>query len=432
MTNYKKEVKSFSGKVTIQDIQEEFDRLINGINQAVDIINTMNTLQDRDFSKGSVKLSNSQYTMTLGSLKQVLNLYDGTTIGCTCIDTVGGTQLFPGLYVDKNYGIKQIPGDYITRNEYATDLFFNPQTGDYGFPAGEWYEDTSSSSPQSSYTNLSNNNVYGSITTNIDSTNAYLATTSTGFTWVINASNYQPGPYTLTLTWSFPQKVTLTGVGFTPSADVVIVTPTLSVKTLEGSDITSGVPSGGIETSGIVINFTCRAVRSMSIKNLEITLREPYYEIIGTPSEHGIQDLDGYKRIALLDWLRGEDILNTTEDFLFVQPTNKVNVLINNKSTGVNPPLNQDRPGSGAFFCPRVYPMTAGNYYSVTWDDIPLIESYEASGGSGEKEGSNWVWNPIWIPPAVELNILTSSPGTSYCEWKTYTMNTSDESEDIK
>ena len=427
MTDFKNSVKKFSGKVTIQDIQEEFDRLVNGINEMVDTINTMNELQEFDFSKGSVKLAGQQYTLTLGALRQVLNLYDGTVLGGKCVNIEGYCKVFPSLYVSKEYGIVQIPESTIQPNEYGTDLYFNPETKDIGFPAGEVIEVSGTSGSETTYTNLDNNNVYGSITSSQDSTNAYMATTATGLTFYSPSyPNYAGSQADLTVTWTFPKKTTIVDYSMNVSVDNYAYPSTLKVETLEGADITSSVPSG-TKTRGIVVTLHTGAWKSANIKNLYVQVLESHSEVDpATIIDTGIEDLTGYEKIAMLDWVRGEQTLNTTKDYLYVQPDKIPTISINPVSftpSQGNPVLNNSANSLFYLFKGRSQPTTnpTMNVYTDLTDNTT---TWQYCGST--IRAYSWSYNPLWIPKGTPINGLT---GNTFCWSLNYSLNTSNEGE---
>lgn len=406
MVDYKSLVKKFSGKVTISDIQEEFDRLVNGINDMVNTINTMNELQEQDFTKGSIRLASQNYTLTLGSLKQILNLYDGVTIGGTCIEENGYCKLFPSLYVSKEYGVTQIPESLLSPNTYATDLYFNPDTKQVGFPAGETIEVQPATS--NVYSNLSNNNEFGSITSSINSTNAYLATKSNG--WV-NPVSGDIG--TISWTWTFPKECTITSldIGFTQTVNWLI--SQTQIKTLEGTllfqinndqPITPVVPLP-VKTRGLRIEGTGYFISgTYGFNNLSVTLKPEQIEIDpSTIIEQGIQDLTGFNRIAMLDWKRdGVKTLNTTDDSLLVLPDNIpiINITPTHFTTDGYVPL--DNTNKGAFLIPCCNFAGNGTVQTSTLQGVVINKIV---GRGGNSSGWLWCYNPVWIPKGLSLSI---------------------------
>jgi len=100
MSNFKNQVKSFSGVVHINDIQEEFDRLLQGLKELQKRINEVSSIGDIDLSVGKDILSPADCTLTLGALKKVLQVYQNKAIIRPKIIKLpsGKYKAFPGLF----------------------------------------------------------------------------------------------------------------------------------------------------------------------------------------------------------------------------------------------------------------------------------------------------------------------------------------------
>lgn len=126
---YEKNVHEFKGKVTIQDIQNEFNSLVSAINLLVIDINELDQYKDRDYSEGSENIPSSNYTLTLGALKKILDAYNGCFIGGTCVEspiTPGEIITFPMLRVSNTEGIEQIANTSIRDNDKAgIDIYYD-------------------------------------------------------------------------------------------------------------------------------------------------------------------------------------------------------------------------------------------------------------------------------------------------------------------
>lgn len=118
MTNYKDLVKNFSGKVHIADIQEEFDRLLTGLAQLQAKMEELENISDLDFTKGKNTLSAEDFTLTLGGLKKILQVYNNKVIKEPVIvklpDETDKYKAFPGLYCVQDTGIMQTKDDILT------------------------------------------------------------------------------------------------------------------------------------------------------------------------------------------------------------------------------------------------------------------------------------------------------------------------------
>ena len=104
-------VKNFRGQVKVSDIKEEFDSLVNGLNN---IINTYNqaiqTTETVDYTKGSTEIAPVGYTLTVGALKKILNAYNGCLLGGQVYKISDGIfNVTKGLYVtsDRIYKLEQ-------------------------------------------------------------------------------------------------------------------------------------------------------------------------------------------------------------------------------------------------------------------------------------------------------------------------------------
>lgn len=126
---YEKNVHEFKGKVTIQDIQNEFNSLVSAINLLVIDINELDQYKDRDYSEGSENIPSSNYTLTLGALKKILDAYNGCFIGGTCVESPvapGEIITFPMLRVSNTEGIEQIANTSIQDNDKAgIDIYYD-------------------------------------------------------------------------------------------------------------------------------------------------------------------------------------------------------------------------------------------------------------------------------------------------------------------
>lgn len=431
MTEFKKQVKTFAGKVTIQDIQEEFDRLITGINNAVNTINSMNGIADLDFTKGSNRLSSKNYTLTLGSLKQVLNLYDGTVLGGTCVNINGACKTFPLLYVSRDKGIIHLKDQYLQANDKAIDLFFNPDTKDIGFPAGDWTEVDSSGAGEV-YTDLKTNNDWGSMSCDKNASDAYKITSRSGEYFVPQDNPVLGMNAPFEITWTFPNKRTLQQVVFgvqlgTDSSQFIYPNNYYTISTLEGTVLkeqsivgqytgnqTISIDTGtiNVKTNGIKITCTTRSNNTMANMTVlqpvyhhslavQVAAKQEYtYE--GTPTQSGIEDLTGYERIAMLDWKRGYYNLNTTDDDILCLPDNMpaLNITATQFTNTGKIPLNNS--SKACFFIPCCQFAGEGAARTVELQGTTISRF----GGDGHKSNS-WIWayNPIWVPSNLAITV---------------------------
>lgn len=101
MSNFEQDTKKLVGKVRIEDVQAEIDRLIQGINDAIDTINDVNNSSSSiNPTLGGDIISSSNYTLTCAGLKKILDLYKGLfLIKPTCVLNDDGVIIFPALLV---------------------------------------------------------------------------------------------------------------------------------------------------------------------------------------------------------------------------------------------------------------------------------------------------------------------------------------------
>lgn len=127
MSSYKDLVKNFSGVVHIADIQEEFDRLLTGLAQLKDKMEELENISDLDYTKGKPSLSAKDFTLTLGGLKEILQVYNNKVIEEPIIvklpNETDKYKAFPGLYCDEEVGITQTNDNVLTLDN--SDVYFS-------------------------------------------------------------------------------------------------------------------------------------------------------------------------------------------------------------------------------------------------------------------------------------------------------------------
>lgn len=142
MGYYRDRVKSFKGKVKIEDVQNEFDILVNAINKNIEKLNSYANLDVNDFYIGSTQIPSSNYTLTLGALKSIISAYNRTTLGGTVVKMPGDNTkciVFPALIPMNGQGIIQTNTTVLQRpNVNPTQLpnyalFVQYRDGNVGF-----------------------------------------------------------------------------------------------------------------------------------------------------------------------------------------------------------------------------------------------------------------------------------------------------------
>lgn len=141
MSNYKDLVKNFSGVVHIADIQEEFDRLLTGLTQLKDKMDELENVSNLDYTKGKPSLSAKDFTLTLGGLKKILQVYNNKTIEEPIIVKLPGEtdkyKAFPGLYCDEEVGITQTNDNVLTLTSSDTIHLYQDLNGDITTTTGD-------------------------------------------------------------------------------------------------------------------------------------------------------------------------------------------------------------------------------------------------------------------------------------------------------
>ena len=141
MSNYKDLVKNFSGVVHIADIQEEFDRLLAGLAQLQSRLNELENLSDLDYTKGKPSLSAGDFTLTLGGLKKILQVYNNKTIEEPIIvklpNETNKYKAFPGLYCDEEVGITQTNDNVLTLSSSGMTHLYKDSNGDITTTTGD-------------------------------------------------------------------------------------------------------------------------------------------------------------------------------------------------------------------------------------------------------------------------------------------------------
>lgn len=107
--------KNFRGQVKISDIQEEFNKLLDRINNMIDSYNVgADTGSSINYNIGNPDLAPINYTLSVGGLKRVLKNYDGVISGCQVFRRSGNSfRVTDGLLITSEGPIK-IPSSIIT------------------------------------------------------------------------------------------------------------------------------------------------------------------------------------------------------------------------------------------------------------------------------------------------------------------------------
>lgn len=124
MTSY-----TFRGQVKVSDVQAAFDDFVNRINTIITTYNNTNQLIDSmDLSKGAPTLAAGGYSLSVGGLKKILEMYDGVLLGCRAfrIDETH-VAITDGMYITENAAVRINP-QILEGDGY--DIYLNTETGE--------------------------------------------------------------------------------------------------------------------------------------------------------------------------------------------------------------------------------------------------------------------------------------------------------------
>lgn len=126
MSSFEKDTKKLIGKVKIGDVQAEIDRLVAGINEAIDVINEVNNSATTiDPTRGSTTISSSDYTLTCGGFKKILSTYSGKfLVKPIAVNMLDNIITFPALFVHDSY-IEHINSAITSNGSALTELKFD-------------------------------------------------------------------------------------------------------------------------------------------------------------------------------------------------------------------------------------------------------------------------------------------------------------------
>ena len=313
-------IKDFQGQVKVADIQAAFDEIVNRINAQVDIYNNAAGLGNIDYTKGSPKLANAGYTLSIGGLKSVISAYNGTLIGCkvyrlsdTSVLVSDGIYFKDGqayrinstiLVADEGWDVSDLYYDI----DQETVMFKNGSTSDIIEVQTGWTQPT-----------ITSNTSCGVFTANYNSSSAYNVTNSTG--WSMNYMSMVGGQVANPqIVWNLPKTIKCSNISFSSNVSNIggdgnIVVYINNNLIYTGSATGShSIPLNNADLDSINIGDVVRGgiAFSVNISNLLITGNSNSYAYesggVITPSDNII-------KIAHLNWEAGDLILNSIEGF---------------------------------------------------------------------------------------------------------------------
>lgn len=334
-------VRNFRGQVRISDVQEEFDNLVDGINNMITSYNNaVDTTETVDYTKGGTTLAPIGYTLTIGGLKQVLKLYDGAVLGSEVYKiadknfyVANGLYIKDGKVIRLNQGLVQGEGDILyydlTHNAYTFgDKYVTSSTGGATVITKPWVQPI-----------LTSNTSWGSITDDVklpanawdgaDKGQTYaLFNNSTAISYLIGYKDTHNND----ITWNFQTPLKLTNVslqamGFSTyslddkdyvSASLQILDVTsgavLAERELNNQLTTFDIPislTDAINGVTIRIRFTGnRALRNMAIGKIKLTA-DSIQEVSIPDTETGNVDKNNLIKVADLNTNRIVKLCNT-------------------------------------------------------------------------------------------------------------------------
>lgn len=441
----KDEFKKFKGKVKISDIEQAFNKVITYINDFISYINNSIDLLDEesenkiDVTKGSNTLPASEYCLTIGALKQVLEVYDDTNIGgITVKDPLnsGRAIVFPSLIIQKDSGISVIPQTIVDKPTQQ-EIEDNPDLG------SSIYYDTSSGNIVDTGNKRTSNWEYSSDlnSANIDvgyyATKAYDTTSgeiSVSFRDASTSNNFcAVSPVNKPTQVNYllysgegsisANEINTISIEYYPDNSNVLSEAHFTYDSISG-EWTTDSPNifELLDRGNNRIEITPKS-DYIYFRAFEVTYNEVQSSgdslIIHTdkkqytynPSAGQYVPNPNAVFISAVDWNRDEYIMNTTPDWLFVNPDTSPVIsimaeVIDSRQT-VNPDLSKPQ---------FIIPARQGVYRGETGDNIGsvqltggkvIFDNNQFNNGSRAKGSLETIYVPIWCPKGMANSIIT-------------------------
>lgn len=198
-------MKDFKGLVKISDVQNAFDEITGSINNMIDAYNASAKVLDIDYTKGSEELGASGYTLSVGGLKQVINTYQGCSVGCKAFKIDENHCKVTTGYVFADNKVYRVKEQDLTGS--GTILYYDIDNDKLTFGAGATTSIQSITIPK-----ITNNNSWGTISANYNSDRAWQGTVTEKSGTAIPYGGWGSGSIntnaaTLTWQWKFPVTV---------------------------------------------------------------------------------------------------------------------------------------------------------------------------------------------------------------------------------
>lgn len=404
-------IKDFMGQVKVADVQAAFDEIIDRINKQVDIYNETAGYGDIDYTKGSPKLSNAGYTLSIGGLKSVIDAYNGTLIGCKVYKLSDTAVLVSdGLYF-KDGNVYRINSRVVSgQSDWdLSDLYYDIDNATVMFKDGTTSGIVEVQTGWSQPT-ITSNTSCGVFTANQNNQNAYKITTSEGFISSFTGSGVFEYP---TVRWELPKPIEISAITIATELNIFGGSGTIVIEcdneiVYEGASGNISVSLNNRKTNSIavyarisnnILGFTT------NFNNLTITGNTNSYAIdaggVVTPSDNII-------KICHLNWESGDLILNSIEGFQIegnrgVSLTSQ-NRFISNKGIGNWDTLNTENSGKFVAYLSPFMNANGSMNGTTTFMGIHLTG---ASSSNNNVERHHYVSAPIsliYIPKGATIS----------------------------
>lgn len=120
--------KVFKGQVKVQDVKDEFERLVNNINTVIDQYNeSLDAISSDLYGEGSSNLAAPGYTLTIGGLKVLMNAYRGCTVGSKVYKVNDTTAVITrGIYFSEDgESVINLPQSSVTINKNTRYVYYD-------------------------------------------------------------------------------------------------------------------------------------------------------------------------------------------------------------------------------------------------------------------------------------------------------------------
>lgn len=449
--SFKDQINKFVGKVRISDIENAFNFIIENVNAFIDTINNGSEfLEDTDnFYLGSTSIPAGNYTLTLGALKKILTAYDKEVIGGTVVKNPLNTDkaiVFPSLLIEKDNGISVIPQTTIDKPTQQ-QVEENPLIGKgiYIDPADNSVTDNnllqqgfypSRIASDSNFSSEDDNVSYGNITYYND------------WRLVVNSSKtHQSSAYSTSYRAM---------IGCVPSSKMIKASylnfylygteenldyGSVSIEYKDMNNISKSVyatlyPGDVNYSESGIITVTDRLDQSFKIEFEQVmyitkitfsvnlyTEVDPEGTFIKMDAQMDSGNMYSYNSavtpipnpelvtVADIDWNRDEWVMNTTDDWLYVNPEQSpfISLTVQNPPRGsaVNP--DDTKP---QFIIPRRYGTYAGERGDYVGglvrlaDGSNIIDNNYTNWSKSRNRAIDFVFAPVWVPKGMASTIF--------------------------